>query len=271
MSKGSQTITITSTAPPARPSGATYTPPPPPPRAWPSPSPSTPRRPSICTITAGVVTFTGAGTCTIDANQAGNGTYAAAPQVQQTVEVARVPRPSPTRRRLRPRAVGGPTYTPTATGGTSGKPVTLTIDSTSSPVLHHLRGRGDLHRGRHLHHRRQPGRQRHLQRRHPGAADASTVSRCFAGHHLHHLGAPGSAPSAERRTRPGARHRPRAYPVTLSVDTSVVRRCAPSSAASGELHRRPAPAPSTPTRPETATRRRSPGQQTARSQVHPDH
>lgn len=40
-----------------------------------------------CTIAGNVVTFTGAGNCLIDANQAGNATYAAAPQVQQAILV----------------------------------------------------------------------------------------------------------------------------------------------------------------------------------------
>jgi large repetitive protein len=42
---------------------------------------------SVCSISAGVVSFTTAGTCTINANQAGNTNYNAAPQVQQSVTV----------------------------------------------------------------------------------------------------------------------------------------------------------------------------------------
>ena len=44
---------------------------------------------SVCSIsiTSGVVTFTGAGSCVIDANQAGNANYNPAAQVQQTVPV----------------------------------------------------------------------------------------------------------------------------------------------------------------------------------------
>jgi hypothetical protein len=38
---------------------------------------------SGCGLASGVVKFAGIGTCVIDANQAGNTTYAAAPQVQQ--------------------------------------------------------------------------------------------------------------------------------------------------------------------------------------------
>jgi hypothetical protein len=40
-----------------------------------------------CTLSGGSVTFTAAGSCVIDANQAGNGTWLAATQVQQTIAV----------------------------------------------------------------------------------------------------------------------------------------------------------------------------------------
>ena len=43
--------------------------------------------PGVCTISGTTVTYTTIGTCIIDANQAGNGHYAAAPQVQHTVTV----------------------------------------------------------------------------------------------------------------------------------------------------------------------------------------
>src|SRR5579871_192811 len=47
--------------------------------------------PGVCTITSGgALTFTGTGTCTINANQPGNGTYLAAPQVSQTFSVVAV-------------------------------------------------------------------------------------------------------------------------------------------------------------------------------------
>lgn len=42
---------------------------------------------SGCAFSAGKVTFTGAGTCVIDFNDAGNSTYAAAPQVTQSIKV----------------------------------------------------------------------------------------------------------------------------------------------------------------------------------------
>ena len=40
-----------------------------------------------CTMASGKVTFTGAGSCVLDANQAGDATFEAAPQVQQKVVV----------------------------------------------------------------------------------------------------------------------------------------------------------------------------------------
>ena len=43
--------------------------------------------PGVCTVTGRTVAYTAAGLCVIDANQAGNGTYAAAPQVQRTITV----------------------------------------------------------------------------------------------------------------------------------------------------------------------------------------
>src|SRR5207237_488143 len=42
---------------------------------------------TVCSISGSTVTFTTQGTCTIDANQAGNGNYNAAPQAQQLVTV----------------------------------------------------------------------------------------------------------------------------------------------------------------------------------------
>jgi len=41
-----------------------------------------------CSVSSSQVSFTGAGTCVIDANQAAGGVYAAAPQAQQTIAVA---------------------------------------------------------------------------------------------------------------------------------------------------------------------------------------
>jgi hypothetical protein len=89
--KVSQTIVLTSTTPSnATVGGATYTP-----TATASSglTPVTltvdPTSSSVCSIDSnGLVSFQAAGTCIIDANQAGNGTYSAAPQVQQSFTVS---------------------------------------------------------------------------------------------------------------------------------------------------------------------------------------
>ena len=135
----SQTITFTSTAPgSATVGGPTYTP-----TATATSSLAVAltidaTASSVCAISAGVVSFTAAGTCRIDANQAGDANWAAAPQVQQSMTVAT---PSPTSQTITFTSTapglataGGPPYTPTATGGASGNPVILTIDATASSV-----------------------------------------------------------------------------------------------------------------------------------------
>jgi hypothetical protein len=63
---------------------------------------------SVCSISGSTVSFTGAGTCTIDANQAGNTAYEAAPQVQQSFTVS----PAPTLITLTPTS---PILTPVST------------------------------------------------------------------------------------------------------------------------------------------------------------
>ena len=47
--------------------------------------------PGVCTVSGTTVTYTAAGNCVIDANQAGAGSYAVAPQVQQTITVNAIP------------------------------------------------------------------------------------------------------------------------------------------------------------------------------------
>ena len=46
--------------------------------------------PGVCTVSGSTVSFTGAGNCVIDANQAGNARYADAPQVQRTIKVSKL-------------------------------------------------------------------------------------------------------------------------------------------------------------------------------------
>ena len=82
----------------------------------------------VCTVSGSTVTIVAAGTCTVAANQAGNASYAAAPQVTQSFAVAQVAQTitfgaAPTL------SVGG-TGTVTATGGASGNPVTFSSLTT---------------------------------------------------------------------------------------------------------------------------------------------
>jgi hypothetical protein len=85
-----------------------------------------------CSLSAGVVTFTGLGTCIVDFNQAGDANYTAAPQVQQTIAVGKIPQtivpPTPPSNVT----IASPPYVPTATGGGSGNPVVITLDPTSN-------------------------------------------------------------------------------------------------------------------------------------------
>jgi hypothetical protein len=92
----------------------------------------------VCTLSGSTVSFVGAGTCTIRADQAGNGTYQAAPQVQQSLTVTSPP-PSSTQSisftSTPPAAanVGGVGYTVSASAS-SGLPVTFSIDASSAGV-----------------------------------------------------------------------------------------------------------------------------------------
>ena len=135
VSKGNQTITFTSTAPGAATvGGATYTP---------AATASSGLTVTItidasstgCSINGGgVVSFQSAGTCIVDANQAGNGNYNGAPQVQQNFTVNKNNQ-TITFTSTAPGAasVGGATYTPAATA-TSGLAVTITVDGSSAGI-----------------------------------------------------------------------------------------------------------------------------------------
>jgi len=88
VAKGSQTITFRSTAPaPATVGGPTYTV-----TATASSGLAVTftidaSATSVCSISGSTVSFIGVGTCVIDANQAGNANYNAAPQAQQSFAV----------------------------------------------------------------------------------------------------------------------------------------------------------------------------------------
>jgi hypothetical protein len=89
---------------------------------------------SVCSIAGSTVTYIGAGTCVIDANQAGDANYNAAPQVAQSFPVGKGTQTiSFTSSAPVGATVGGPTYTVTATA-TSGLPVTLSIDASAASV-----------------------------------------------------------------------------------------------------------------------------------------
>src|SRR5439155_1743304 len=81
---------------------------------------------SVCSISSGTVSFNSVGTCTVDANQAGNANWNAATQAQQSFTVGKGTQ-TITFTSTAPSAavVGGATYTVTATGGASGNPVTF--------------------------------------------------------------------------------------------------------------------------------------------------
>ena len=85
-----------------------------------------------CVLVNGTVSFNAAGTCLVDANQAGDGIWAPAPQVQQSITVNRKSQtitftsinPSPVH-------VGAPGYIPQATAS-SGLVVTFALAPTST-------------------------------------------------------------------------------------------------------------------------------------------
>jgi len=86
-----------------------------------------------CTISGAAVSFAGAGTCIVDANQAGSANYAAAAQIQQSIVVGKAAQAIVFTSSAPGNAVvGGATYTVSATGGASGAAVTFTIDSAST-------------------------------------------------------------------------------------------------------------------------------------------
>ncbi len=90
---------------------------------------------SVCSVSGTTVSFIGAGTCTIDANQAGNSNYNSAPQVQQTFAVGKGAQTIKfTSTAPSAASVGGSLYTVAAEGGGSGNAVTFTIDAASASV-----------------------------------------------------------------------------------------------------------------------------------------
>jgi hypothetical protein len=85
-----------------------------------------------CSITGSTVSLTGVGTCVIDANQAGNTNYTAAPEVHQSLSISLGGQVITFTSKVPSSPMVGGTYTVSATGGASGKPVTFSIDATST-------------------------------------------------------------------------------------------------------------------------------------------
>ena len=85
-----------------------------------------------CVLAGGTVSFTGVGTCVIDANQAAGAGYAAAPQVQQTLQIAKAAQAITFTSAPPAHPVHGGSYTPAAKGGGSGNPVVFSIGAASA-------------------------------------------------------------------------------------------------------------------------------------------
>jgi len=89
---------------------------------------------SVCSVAGSTVSFIGAGTCVINANQPGDANWNTAPQVQQSFLVDKADQTvSFTSTPPALAQIGGPTYTVTATA-TSGLPVVFTIDASATSV-----------------------------------------------------------------------------------------------------------------------------------------
>ena len=87
--------------------------------------------PGVCTVSGTTVTYTAAGSCVIDANQAGNGSYAGAPQVQRTITVNGILQSISFTAPASGTAGGSAALS--ATGGGSGNPVVFSVDPSSGP------------------------------------------------------------------------------------------------------------------------------------------
>jgi serine/threonine-protein kinase len=87
--------------------------------------------PGVCAVSGSTVSYAMAGPCVIDANQAGNATYAAAPQVQRMITVTgksqSISFTAP------PAGTVGGSAALSATGGGSGNPVMFSVDPASGP------------------------------------------------------------------------------------------------------------------------------------------
>ena len=91
----------------------------------------------VCNVSGtngSTLNYTAAGTCVVDANQAGNATFAAAPQVQGSVTVVAAHASDDHVHRAAPSGTVGTSAPLTATGGASGNPVVFTVDRRPRPA-----------------------------------------------------------------------------------------------------------------------------------------
>src|SRR5262249_12377080 len=89
---------------------------------------------SVCTVSGTTVTFGTVGTCTINANQAGNTNWNAASQVQQSFTISKGNQTVSFTSSAPGSAAGVASTSPLTATATSGLTVTLTIDSTATSV-----------------------------------------------------------------------------------------------------------------------------------------
>jgi hypothetical protein len=92
---------------------------------------------SICSVEGSLVSFTGAGTCTVVASEAGNAAYEAAPDAQQSFTV--LPAPAPTQTPLVSKLPGPSSETLSSTVLTTVKP-TSAFTSLAAPKVNHRTG-----------------------------------------------------------------------------------------------------------------------------------
>ncbi|MEP7334579.1 MAG: hypothetical protein ABI717_02255 [Actinomycetota bacterium] len=93
---------------------------------------------SVCTVSGSTVSLTGAGTCTVDADQSGDATHGPAPQVQQSFTIGGPPSPSVqsisfTSSPPSAAVAGGPAYAVSASAS-SGLAVTFSVSPSSAGV-----------------------------------------------------------------------------------------------------------------------------------------
>jgi eukaryotic-like serine/threonine-protein kinase len=92
----------------------------------------------VCTVSGNTVTYVAGGSCVVDANQAGNAQYAAAPEVQRTIKVGKLSQSisftTP------PAGTVLSSASLSATGGGSGNPVVFSVASSSGPGVCFLSG-----------------------------------------------------------------------------------------------------------------------------------